>query len=121
LAEIGATVHLADVDAVASLSGAQAPQGIVAVCRYVDRPLTDVLSGDVVVICADVRNPGNAGTSIRTAVAVGADLVVFAGSSVDPYNDKTVRATVGSLFHVPIATGIEALDSVRSVADWSLQ
>ncbi|MFL6156798.1 MAG: TrmH family RNA methyltransferase [Marmoricola sp.] len=101
-------------DAVASLSGAQAPQGLVAVCRYVDRPVEVVLSGDVVVICADVRDPGNAGTIIRTADAVGAGAVVLAGSSVDPYNDKTVRATVGSLFHLPIATGIEPLDAVRT-------
>lgn len=108
-------VHLASVDAVASLSGAQAPQGIVGVCRYVDRPLTDVLDGDVVVICADVRDPGNAGTIIRTADAVGAGLVVLAGSSVDPYNDKAVRASVGSLFHLPVATGVEALDAVATV------
>lgn len=115
LSDIAAPVHLAADDAVASLSGAQAPQGIVAVCRYVDRPLVDVLSGDVVVICADVRDPGNAGTIIRTADAVGAGLVVLAGNSVDPYNDKAVRATVGSLFHVPIATGVEALDAVATV------
>ena len=110
-----APVHLASTDAVASLSGTQAPQGIVAVCRYVDRPLEAVLGGDVVVICADVRDPGNAGTIIRTADAVGAGLVVLAGSSVDPYNDKTVRATVGSLFHVPVATVPDALEAVARV------
>ncbi|MCX6396159.1 MAG: RNA methyltransferase [Propionibacteriales bacterium] len=115
LGGLGVPVHLADVDAVASLSGAQTPQGIVAVCRYVDRPLVDVLAGEVVVICADVRDPGNAGTIIRTADAAGAGLVVLAGTSVDPYNDKTVRATVGSLFHLPIATGVEALDAVATV------
>jgi TrmH family RNA methyltransferase len=107
-------VHLADADAVASLAGAQAPQGIVAVCRFLDRPLVDVLDGDVVVICADVRDPGNAGTIIRTADAAGASLVVLAGNSVDPYNDKTVRATVGSLFHLPIATGVDPFDAVAT-------
>ncbi len=54
-------------------------------------------------ICADVRDPGNAGTVIRCADAAGADAVVLAGHSVDPYNPKTVRATVGSLFHLPLA------------------
>ena len=53
-------------------------------------------------ICADVRDPGNAGTVVRCADAAGADAVVFAGHSVDPYS-KTVRASVGSLFHLPIA------------------
>jgi TrmH family RNA methyltransferase len=56
----------------------------------------------LVAICADVRDPGNAGTVIRTADAAGADGVVLAGSSVDAYNAKTVRATVGSLFHLPV-------------------
>ena len=59
--------------------------------------------GPPVAICADVRDPGNAGTVIRTADAAGAGGVVLAGSSVDAYNPKTVRATVGSLFHLPVA------------------
>lgn len=106
--------QLADEAAVASLAGAQSPQGIVAVCRFVDRPLEVVLSGPTVVICADVRDPGNAGTIIRTADASGASGVVLAGNSVDPYNDKTVRATVGSLFHVPIATADDPLAAVQA-------
>ncbi len=106
--------QLTSDDAVASLCGAQAPQGIVAVCRFVDRPLETVLQGEVVVICADVRDPGNAGTIIRTADAAGAGTVVLAGTSVDAYNDKTVRATVGSLFHVPLATGVSVLDAIST-------
>lgn len=113
--DAGLPWQLADDAAIASLAGAQAPQGVVAVCRYVDRPVEAVLHGDVVVICADVRDPGNAGTIIRTADAAGAGAVVLAGSSVDPYNDKTVRATVGSLFHVPLATGVEVLDAISTV------
>ena len=54
----------------------------------------------LVAVLADVRDPGNAGTSLRTADAAGADAVVFAGDSVDPYNGKCVRATAGSLFHL---------------------
>ena len=69
------------------------------------RPLLlgrDPSAGRLVAICADVRDPGNAGTVIRTADAAGADAVVLAGSSVDAYNPKTVRASVGSLFHLPV-------------------
>ncbi|RNL64405.1 RNA methyltransferase [Nocardioides marmoriginsengisoli] len=112
--EAGLPWQPATDDAVASLAGAQAPQGVVAVCRYVDRPVEVVLTGRTVVICADVRDPGNAGTIIRTADAAGVGAVVLAGSSVDPYNDKTVRATVGSLFHVPIATGIDVLEAIAT-------
>jgi TrmH family RNA methyltransferase len=116
---------LVDEAALDSLSEAVHPQGVVARCRFVDRPLehllTPVVDPPVVeerapasvstppprpplwVVCADVRDPGNAGTVIRTADAAGADAVVLAGSSVDAYNAKTVRATVGSLFHLPLA------------------
>ena len=97
-----------DDKALASLSDAVTPQGVVGLCRFVDRPLEHVLAPDgpaprLVALCADVRDPGNAGTVIRTADAAGADAVVLAGHSVDAYNPKTVRATVGSLFHLPVA------------------
>jgi TrmH family RNA methyltransferase len=108
-------VQLVDERAAASLSGAVNPQGLIAVCRYVDRPVDAVLRGPLVVICADVRDPGNAGTIIRTADAVGADAVILAGNSVDAYNDKAVRASAGSLFHLPLATGIEPLEAIRTV------
>jgi TrmH family RNA methyltransferase len=125
--EAGIPWQPAGDDAVGSLSGAVAPQGIVAVCRFLDVPLEGVLGERVpeervtsvskgpLVICADVRDPGNAGTVIRTADAAGAAGVVLAGQSVDPYNDKTVRATVGSLWHLPLALHDDPLDAVRRV------
>ncbi|PVG83065.1 RNA methyltransferase [Nocardioides gansuensis] len=108
---------LVDDRALASLSDSVTPAGLVAVCRFLDVPLDSLFAGRVaergtseayrgpalVAVCADVRDPGNAGTVIRTADAAGAGAVVLAGSSVDAYNPKTVRATVGSLFHLPIA------------------
>jgi TrmH family RNA methyltransferase len=59
--------------------------------------------GALVLVLVDVRDPGNAGTVLRAADASGAQAVVFAAESVDPYNPKTVRASAGSLFHVPFA------------------
>jgi len=105
--------------ALASVSDAVTPAGVVAVCRFVDRPLEHVLPADdptrrLVAICADVRDPGNAGTVIRTADAAGADAVLLAGSSVDAYNPKTVRATVGSLFHLPLAVVPDPAEAVRA-------
>jgi len=85
------------------------PQGIVAVCRQFPTSIKDILSGEpkLIAILEEVRDPGNAGTIIRAADAAGADAVIFTGRSVDLYNPKVVRATTGSLFHVPVASGIE--------------
>ncbi|MFL6060964.1 MAG: TrmH family RNA methyltransferase [Marmoricola sp.] len=119
LAALECPVHLVDQRAARALSGAVAPQGLVGVARFVDVPLHDALAaGDgPVVICADVRDPGNAGTIIRTADAVAAAAVVLAGSSVDPYNDKTVRATVGSLFHLPVAVHDDPFEAVAAARE----
>ncbi|MCU1441496.1 MAG: methyltransferase [Rhodoglobus sp.] len=89
------------------------PQGIIAVCRQFPTSVKDILSGDpeLIAILEEVRDPGNAGTIIRAADAAGADAVIFTGRSVDLYNPKLVRATTGSLFHLPVAMGAE-LESV---------
>ena len=100
--------------ALASLSDSVSPAGLVAVCRFLDEPAADVWSGlDLVAICADVRDPGNAGTVIRTADAAGAGAVVLAGRSVDAYNPKTVRASAGSLFHLPLSVAPDPVEAVR--------
>lgn len=110
----GRQVTLVEDAALASLSDSVTPAGTVAVCRFIDVPLVDLTASAAgpLVVCADVRDPGNAGTIIRTSDAAGAAGVVLAGHSVDPYNDKTVRATVGSLFHVPLALAGEPADVV---------
>lgn len=83
-------------------------QGIVAVCESLDTLLTSVIDKDaqLTVVLSQVRDPGNAGTIIRLADAAGADAVVVTSSSVDIYNDKTVRSTAGSLFHIPVVAGV---------------
>ena len=113
--DLGIPWSLVGDDALSALSGAVTPQGIVAVCRFLDVDPDLVLraSPRTVVICADVRDPGNAGTVIRTADAAGARGVVLAGNSVDLYNDKTVRATVGSLWHLPVALAEDPARCVR--------
>lgn len=101
--------------ALASLSDSVTPAGVVAVCRSLDRPGEHLLTGSsLAVIGVDVRDPGNAGTLVRCADAAGADAVVFAGTSVDPHNAKTVRASVGSLFHVPFAVDLDAAHAIAA-------
>ncbi|MCW2791594.1 MAG: aviRb [Nocardioides sp.] len=114
---------LVDDKALASLSDSVNPAGVVAVCRFVDRPVAHVLDRQprLVAVCADVRDPGNAGTVIRCADAAGADAVVIAGHSVDAYNPKTVRASVGSLFHLPLATEPDAATAVHAARAAGLQ
>ena len=103
------------------LSDSVTPAGVVALCRFVDLPVADVMAGArLIAMCADVRDPGNAGTVIRCADAAGADGVVLAGSSVDAYNPKTVRASVGSLFHLPLAVEPSAEAAVSAAKDAGL-
>lgn len=107
-----------DDRALVSLSDSVNPAGLVGVCRFVDRPVGHVLDPDrslrLVALCADIRDPGNAGTVLRCADAAGADAVVLAGHSVDAYNPKTVRASVGSLFHLPVAVEPDAAAAVTA-------
>lgn len=117
-----APLTLVDDRALASLSDSVSPAGVVAVCRPVDAPLAHVVAAAprLLVVCADVRDPGNAGTVIRTADAAGADGVVLAGRSVDAYNAKTVRASVGSLFHLPLAVEPNPAVAVRTAQERGL-
>jgi RNA methyltransferase, TrmH family len=115
----GARVSLVDDRAAASLSDTVSPQGLVAVCDLLDVPLDDALSTapDLVAVCAEITDPGNAGTVIRCADAAGAGAVLLAGDTVDPHNGKAVRASTGSVFHLPLARDRDAaavLDACRA-------
>lgn len=106
----GIHVHLVTEKAAASLSETRTPQGVVAVC---DRPQVEVADAlarkpDLVAVLLGVSDPGNAGTVVRVADAAGAGAVLFAGDTVDPFNGKAVRASTGSLFHLPLARDRDA-------------
>ncbi|MGH1562936.1 TrmH family RNA methyltransferase [Mumia sp. DW29H23] len=109
--------HVVDDEVVAAISETVSPQGVVAVCDYVDVPLASLLdrSPRLVAVCAEVRDPGNAGTVIRCADAAGADAVVLLGDSVDPYNPKAVRASVGSLFHLDVVVERDTTAAVEAM------
>jgi TrmH family RNA methyltransferase len=115
-------VQLADSDAVASLSETVTPQGLVAVCRLLAVPMADALGPRpvLVTVLVEVRDPGNAGTVIRCADAAGADAVILAGAAVDPHGGKCVRASAGSLFHLPVAAGMPAAEAVTALRDRGL-
>ncbi|SDC16294.1 RNA methyltransferase, TrmH family [Actinokineospora iranica] len=103
--ERGLPISVVTDKAASGLSETITPQGIVAVCDLVDRPLAESLAGSprLVAVLVGVSDPGNAGTVTRVADAAGAGAVLFAGDTVDPHNGKCVRASTGSVFHLPIA------------------
>ncbi|WP_090068041.1 MULTISPECIES: TrmH family RNA methyltransferase [Lentzea] len=108
--ERGIRISEVTVKAAESLSETVTPQGIVAVCDAVPQSLEAALQGTprLVAVLHGVSDPGNAGTVTRVADAAGADAVIFAGDTVDPHNGKCVRASTGSLFHLPIARSRDA-------------
>ncbi|MGW1983458.1 TrmH family RNA methyltransferase [Streptomyces collinus] len=117
--DAGARVHLASEEVIADISTTVTPQGLVGVCRFLDTPFADVLAARprLVAVLANVRDPGNAGTVLRCADAAGAEAVVLTDASVDLYNPKAVRASVGSLFHLPVAVGVPVEHAVRGLRD----
>jgi len=101
----------------ASLSETVTPQGVVAVVRPTPLAAAAVLDGARLVVVLDrVNDPGNAGTAIRTADAAGAGAVILTTGSVDPHNGKCVRASAGSVFAVPLLTGIDTAEALRLAA-----
>ncbi len=118
-AAAGAGVAVLEVSAelMAELAPTVTPQGLLAVCSFLDVPLGELAAASprLLVVLADVRDPGNAGTVLRTADAAGAGGVIFAGDSVDPYNGKCVRSSAGSLFHLPVVTGVSAADAASAL------
>ncbi|MGO4494128.1 TrmH family RNA methyltransferase [Arthrobacter sp. 2YAF22_2] len=105
----GTTAYLATDEVLAAMADTVTPQGILAVCGFLDVGLDQVLDAapQLVAVLCQVRDPGNAGTVLRAADAAGAGAVVLTGSSVDIYNPKAVRSTAGSLFHLPVVLGAD--------------
>lgn len=114
----GVPPRLVTPEVLSAMSSTVTPQGAVAACRFLDVPLAAVLDGSprLIAVLVEVRDPGNAGTILRAADSAGADAVVFTDASVDVYNPKTVRSTVGSLFHLPVVVGVEIEELLQSVA-----
>lgn len=107
----------------ATLADTVTPQGVLAVCTTVDVALHEALAGQprLVVFCDQVRDPGNLGTVVRCADAFGADAVLVSRGSVDLYNAKTVRASTGSLFHLPVAVEVDLAEAVTAARAAGLQ
>ena len=97
------------------------PQPVLAVLRMPEATLDDVAGAGFVVVCVDVRDPGNAGAIIRVADAAGADAVVCCEGTVDPFNPKTVRAAAGSVLHIPLVVGGAPWDDLDALGSMGLR
>ena len=119
LADHRAAVQLVTERAAKALSDTVTPAGVIAVCEHPSAVLADVLAQRprLVAVGVEIGEPGNAGTLIRIADAMGAAAVVFIGHSVDPYNGKCLRASAGSIFAVPVVVAPDvdaAITALRS-------
>lgn len=103
------------------VAGTVTPQPVIAVAPFVDVALAEIERATLIVVCVDVRDPGNAGTVLRSAESSGAGGVVCCDGSVDLYNPKTVRASAGSLFHVPVVAGGQPVEVLQRIGTWGHQ
>lgn len=103
LPELPARVRVAEVgdSLLASIADTQSPQGIVFICKGKALSVPDRLTGGRYLLLDGVQDPGNVGTIWRTADAFGADGLILCGGCADPWNPKTVRATMGAVFRLP--------------------
>lgn len=92
-----------------AISSTTTPPGIVAICRFIDRDPVALLKDPpgLAVILAGVRDPGNAGTIIRSCAAAGVDAIFLGDTTVDVYNPKLVRATAGAVFNIAFSRNVE--------------
>lgn len=121
----GVEVYGVSEQNIGTMSNTVTPQGVIAIARNVDTPIEKVFDSSdavgLVVICAQIRDPGNLGTVIRCADAFGADAVIVSSDSVDLYNAKTVRASVGSIFHLPVVIGADLKETIEFCRNRGLQ
>jgi RNA methyltransferase, TrmH family len=118
-----APVQVVTDKAAKSLSDTVTPVGLVAVCAAPETALADVLatSPRLVAVAVETSEPGNAGTLIRLADAMGADAIVLAGHSVDPYNGKCLRASAGSIFGLPVVEMVDTAVLIEALRNAGLQ
>lgn len=123
LADSEVPVHLVTERAAKALADTVTPAGLVAVCQPPDSPLDRVLAAapDLIAVAAGIAEPGNAGTLIRLADAMGAAAVILTGHSVDPYNGKCLRASAGSIFTVPVVVAADSDGTLGALRGAGLQ
>jgi TrmH family RNA methyltransferase len=120
--EQGARVFELEPGVLARVAGTVTPQPVMAVVHTPSVTMADIQAQDpsLVVVCVDVRDPGNAGTVARSAWAAGADAVVCCEGTVDLWNPKAVRSSAGAVLHVPVIAAGAAVEVLDELGTWGL-
>jgi RNA methyltransferase, TrmH family len=133
LAKISSEIDLIDLSNIeifevtdqvmAGMADSESPQGILALCSSKSLKVSDLweMNPKKIAYFWQIQDPGNAGTVIRTADACGFDAVIFSDNSVDIFNPKTIRATVGSLWHIPVIADAEINDFIKQSEEHDFQ
>ena len=106
--------HELDAKTFNSVADTDSPRGILAVCAIPDAGSLSFNDSDWLLVLHEVSDPGNLGTLVRSAEAAGATGVVLVGNTVDPWSPKTVRASAGAIFHVPVWQ-VDSLETLSAV------
>jgi TrmH family RNA methyltransferase len=119
----GARLFELEDGVLARVAGTVTPQPVMAVVEMPTCALADVgpRQPQLVVVCVDVRDPGNAGTVARSAWAAGADAVVCCEGTVDLWNPKAVRSSAGAVLHVPVVAAGPPAATLDEIAGWGLR
>ena len=112
----GIKIYIVDENLLKDICDTETPQGIVAVIDRVGYDINQLIKeSDLIVIVDRIQDPGNLGTIIRTADAAGAKGVILSEGTVDVYNPKVLRSTMGSIFHIPVAMTSDLIDAVEKL------
>ena len=117
----GVPVHQLAPSVLERVADATTPQPLFAVVGRVDVPLEQVPRHGLLLVCVDLRDPGNLGAVVRSAEATGAGAVICCKGTVDVYNPKCVRASAGALFGVPVVVGGEPEEVLETLGRWGVR
>jgi TrmH family RNA methyltransferase len=121
--DYGARVFELGPGVLARVAGTVTPQPVLAIVETPQFELSDLGAArpQLTVVCVDVRDPGNAGTVIRSAWAAGAGGVVFCDGAVDPWNPKAVRSSAGAVLHIPVVSTGPARVALQEIRGWGVR
>lgn len=121
-ASMGIKLYCVNEAVMKKLSDTETPQGILAVCNMTHMNLEELLTkGEMLLVLDRVQDPGNIGTMLRTADAAGVGGIVLLSGCADIYAPKTVRASMGSLFHIPVLQGLDEVGFIAMAKDYGYE
>lgn len=116
----GADILQLEAGVIERVADAATPQPLIGVAPLIDASLDSVRGSSFLVVCAEISDPGNLGTVLRSARAAGAGGVVCTANSVDVHSPKVVRSSAGSMFHIPVVVGGNPVEVLEKLGSWGV-